>query len=1047
MSTPLGQMGGYSYQSPEVRRLSGITPQSYDYRDQAKTMVKLVNDVSYMAGMQRKMQKGIDDANQNFIQQIQALINDVLVIMGGGGDLGFDWGDLKYLIQAIGLLFGWDGENVLPINLFEAAWHFFSNYIMPVDNFEEVINMIVDGIIASALDIFGEVPIAGQALQQLAQIISAIRDMLLPVANALEALLHALNFDIDDIEGISDFFGIFKPIWDAIASALNGVDLPNFVPVFNMIANFTQPMVNLIVAAIGIIAAFINMITGQGTTQDFANAIKNISLAVDPNAGGGDGLGFGDIGQGLISTILNGLISGAMDWGQLASILFGVNGITDVLGFAGVATNFLRFLGNPNFGAAGFNPITAVTSFLRNVLTPAGGLTSWTQIPEHLFGGLNKTKITLPGFEDKVFNLLPDPGFADPLLIEGGGVWTWDAKDHTGVAGSGSIKTIADGIVRQLIGVPIGTKPGNITDMGAYVSWSGVTASAGQTIRLIASAYDANDSYIPDVNNVISAVGVPTTNSVGYSGTDAVTGKPLVADTNGWIHLTGSYQAPPGTVNVRLTLEVQSNVSAGSVWFDDLLQSIRGPLDASLLGNLENIGDLLPESIGGFSGLLNIITTFQHMIDGLGSAYNPDGYVDGIDFTDLFQLAQAQTQNALNAFAQSIQNTIILGNRTNKATSTGMNPTSEGMFTAGHFSSNGSLTTVSLGAGNTIGQIFRASEDAKKGFLEIIAFGTGVTNIYANIYHIDPVTNVKDKLWGSTNLASLIPSSSGHVRILIPGDEQPEILASEDLLLEIVNNGANALNIVAKNTALPNNTNEVIQNVGFARTVAAGGVSPASLTSGQGAYSGVVPYIVIGISDVPADYHAPVTYNHTAAGVTNRVLPNWLETGDRVEVIGIGGGGGGGGSFFAITGQGGEAAAWYGWTLYVGIDILPGSTIIITVGGRGAPGQNGGNGGNGGATTIQYRNMANQLVTLTCPGGDYGGSGSNGHNPANPNQHSSGMGAQSVTFNGITYYGGAEVGNGSTGQSPGGGGGGSIPYANGASGGVGQCVLAFEQAV
>ena len=199
MTTPVGQLGGYSYQSPEVRRLSGITPESYDYRDQAKTMIKLVNDVSYMAGMQRKMQKGIDDANQNFIQQIQALINDVLVILGGGGDLGFDWGDLKYIIQAIGLLFGWDGENILPLNLYEAAWHFFSTYIMPVENFEEVINMIVDGAIASVLDIFGEVPIAGQALQQLAQIISAIRDMLLLVVNALEALLGALNFDLTAI--------------------------------------------------------------------------------------------------------------------------------------------------------------------------------------------------------------------------------------------------------------------------------------------------------------------------------------------------------------------------------------------------------------------------------------------------------------------------------------------------------------------------------------------------------------------------------------------------------------------------------------------------------------------------------------------------------------------------------------------------------------------------------------------------------------------------------------------------------------------------------
>lgn len=77
--------GAYKYQSSESRTLGSITPDSFDYRDQAKLLTQLTGDVSYMSAYMRKMQQGIDDANQNFIQQIQSLINDMTVIFAGGG--------------------------------------------------------------------------------------------------------------------------------------------------------------------------------------------------------------------------------------------------------------------------------------------------------------------------------------------------------------------------------------------------------------------------------------------------------------------------------------------------------------------------------------------------------------------------------------------------------------------------------------------------------------------------------------------------------------------------------------------------------------------------------------------------------------------------------------------------------------------------------------------------------------------------------------------------------------------------------------------------
>jgi len=185
MSSPLGQYGAKGYESAQSRTLGKFESDKFSYREQGKNIIELNNAVGYMSAYMRKMQRGIDEANQNFLQQIQGLLNDLLVLIGGGGDTGFEFGDLKYVFQAIGALFGFtndEGEVTLPVNLFDAAWHFFSSYILPVQNFTDAIDMIVDSLIASVLDIFGEVPIVGQALEQLAVIISDLRDLLIPVA-------------------------------------------------------------------------------------------------------------------------------------------------------------------------------------------------------------------------------------------------------------------------------------------------------------------------------------------------------------------------------------------------------------------------------------------------------------------------------------------------------------------------------------------------------------------------------------------------------------------------------------------------------------------------------------------------------------------------------------------------------------------------------------------------------------------------------------------------------------------------------------------------
>lgn len=265
MSSPMGMYGGYTYQSAEVRALGSITPQSYDYRDQGKTIAKLVGDVSYMAGMQRKMQKGIDDANQNFIQQIQSFINDIIVIFGGGGDTGFDFGDLKYIFEALGALFGLEPGGVLPINLIEAAWHFFSTYIFPISNFTDIIDSIVDGLIATVLDVFGEIPIVGEALQQLAAIISAIRDLLNGVVDVIIAILDWF-FGGGIWTSIGDFFTVITEF------VLN---LFSPVPAGNLSGTPNQGFFDLVPASVI-------------SWTDSGNLLANPVFAADTKIDGGD---------------------------------------------------------------------------------------------------------------------------------------------------------------------------------------------------------------------------------------------------------------------------------------------------------------------------------------------------------------------------------------------------------------------------------------------------------------------------------------------------------------------------------------------------------------------------------------------------------------------------------------------------------------------------------------------------------------------------------------------------------------------------------------
>ena len=219
---------GYKMESQESRTLASITVDSYDYRDQGKLLTKLTGDVSYLAQYSRQMQKGIDSANSNFIEQIQDFINEVAVVIGGFGNTGIDLGDLKYVFQAIGALFGFDTETgiagALPLNLMSAAWHFLKTYVLGTDAETpgEYFDWLIDQILRTALDWLGEIPIIGGAVETIAMWVTQFRDAIKSTVQLLLSwstpILGAIKAGVDSFNQI---FGAWtEPIATWISDSL-----------------------------------------------------------------------------------------------------------------------------------------------------------------------------------------------------------------------------------------------------------------------------------------------------------------------------------------------------------------------------------------------------------------------------------------------------------------------------------------------------------------------------------------------------------------------------------------------------------------------------------------------------------------------------------------------------------------------------------------------------------------------------------------------------------------------------------------------------------
>lgn len=877
------------------------------------------------------------------------------------------------------------------------------SFVSPGDvmaNFGDIFGEII-GLLPELLQILNPTEIVNillQLLQEIPTLIATIAD------NLLGTNIFSTLFGGFDTSGNSGGF-----LTQLIGAGGGNTSAPNLLTEF---ASLFGPIVGVVAQVISALLDPLGLLGG------FTSGTPILSQLI--------GAGGGNTGA---TNLLTEFASLFLSIPSLLLNMFGIGGGTSST-LSTVGGNLLSLLGGSNLADPFLSILQAGEQLISNVLSPAGVLSSGTLVPAHTLGAL------MPG-SNIANNVLPDPGFSSSNFLDGHSLWFWDGTvDHTGVAGSGSVRTDANGQLLNLVGVPVAATPNSITSVGVWVRWRNISGGYGvPAFGLCANAYDKNGSQISDpINRVIAFISTPTISSVGYIGADA----------DGWVYLSGAYQAPANCAYVRICFEVEGAVTAGSVWFDDALQAIQGGVvDAGLLGNLGSIGGLPPNSIPGFGGVQDIIGTFSHLFDGVGTAVS--GVVQaGLSFSDLFGFMQTASQNASTAISKAASNTNTLAVRTNKSTGAGANPTSQAMVGLAHFGTGGTLSTTSLPAGGAILQVFRPEEVATEGFVEFVAQSNGGTGVYLNIFKWNGTS--WDALWNSGDISTQLPSGApGVVRALIPGGSQPTGNPGDVWLLGLANATSSALTVVAKNTAFPNNPSEAIANIAATRTLSSsGGASPTTLANSALTYSGNIPYFNVGILSVPAGYWVPVTKELAGHGSYTWPTPSQMKHGDLLDVVITGGGGGGAGSNWGDpTGlaPGGAYSPWVTVTLTMDVDVKLGSSLTITVGQGGAHAGFYGQAGHAGtATTVTYTDPSNVQHTITAPGGAGGPAGNYLADPT-------GYGPGPEDYNSQIYFGGANVGANKAGSAPGGGGGGgSFPYTFGASGADGEANFFARQA-
>ncbi|WP_454232141.1 hypothetical protein [Mycolicibacterium fortuitum] len=250
--------GGSGYVNPQTRALNSIANGGDEDTSSQEAMVELLQKHSaqlrYLASNQKQMQQGINEATANPIQQLQQFVADIIVLLGGGelAKGALDFGDLQYILPALGALFGF-GDGPFPISLFEAASRFFLGYVVPQEQFVDVIN----SIITAWAGVFGIDP---EFIADVRDLIAAVGNLFDGIGNlfpSLNELFSALGITAADLGPLGQ---LLAPIIQLFA----GIDLTKFGDFIEFITDAISPFIEQLTALINFINGMLAVLGYDG---------------------------------------------------------------------------------------------------------------------------------------------------------------------------------------------------------------------------------------------------------------------------------------------------------------------------------------------------------------------------------------------------------------------------------------------------------------------------------------------------------------------------------------------------------------------------------------------------------------------------------------------------------------------------------------------------------------------------------------------------------------------------------------------------------------
>lgn len=266
-----GPMTGPDYPGSPYQSQTTLQLQNIDFTKFPVTNDNLVDNVTklngfadYISKYMLTMQEGIDQSQENPIQQVQGLATNLVSLFGNGQLLsGIDLGDLGYYLPAIGALLGFNQTDPFPINLFDAAEQFFLGYVIPLTSFSTTINNIVGGFLQS-------IGIDADFISSIEGLVSAFGSIAVSVEDFVNDVMDLLS-----VFGISSGdLGPFTDLWGAVSDLFGGNSLTDLTNIVNPIFHDLAPWITDLATAVGWIADIIN---DFGSGIDDPTAIANLT--------------------------------------------------------------------------------------------------------------------------------------------------------------------------------------------------------------------------------------------------------------------------------------------------------------------------------------------------------------------------------------------------------------------------------------------------------------------------------------------------------------------------------------------------------------------------------------------------------------------------------------------------------------------------------------------------------------------------------------------------------------------------------------------------